>query len=86
MGCFDNRKYVIISSGDAESLVDFSQVMETSFNTLRFNVAGTQTFVKYEGDIPPSVSGCPSKSQAYCHHEILDILSGVDWTPSGEFV
>jgi len=83
---FDNRHYVIISSGDAATVVDFSEVMETSFDTLRFSVDGTQTFVKYKGDIPPSVSSCPSKSEEYHHAEILEILSGEDWTPSGEFI
>ena len=86
MSCFEDRNYVIISSGDAATVVDFSEVMETSFDTLRFSVDGTQTFVKHKGDIPPSVSGCSSKSQAYCHSEILDILNGADWTPSGEFL
>ena len=83
---FNDRHYIIISSGDAETLVDFSEVLETSFNTLRFSVDGTQTFVKYKGDIPPSVSSCPSKSEEYHHAEILEILSGEDWTPSGEFI
>lgn len=82
---YDNRHYVIISSGDAQ-LVDFDQVLETSINTVRYSLDGTLTFVKYEGDMPPSVSGCTSKSQEYSHGEILDILSGDDWTPSGEFV
>ena len=41
---FDNRHYVVISSGDA-SLVNFDEVMETSINTLRYSVDGTQTFV-----------------------------------------
>ena len=58
---FDHRHYVVISSGDA-SLVNFDEVMETSINTLRYSVDGTQTFVKYEGDQPASVASCPSKS------------------------
>ena len=52
MSCFEDRNYVIISSGDAATVVDFSEVMETSFDTLRFSVDGTQTFVKHKGDIP----------------------------------
>ena len=48
---FDHRHYVVISADDVP-LIDFSQVMETSADTLRFSVDGTLTFVKYEGDMP----------------------------------
>ena len=48
---FDNRHYVIISSSDVPN-IDFTQVMETSADTLRFSVDGTLTFVKYEVDMP----------------------------------
>ena len=44
------RNYVIID--DQVSSVDFNQVLETSADTLRYNLAGTQTFVKFEGDTP----------------------------------
>ena len=79
---FDNRHYVIISSSDVPN-IDFTQVMETSAETLRFSVDGTLTFVKYEGDMPSSVTACSSKSQEYSHSEILAILNaddGVWWT------
>jgi hypothetical protein len=42
---FETRSYVIIPSGSI-SWVDFDDVMETSAETLRFSVDGTQTFVK----------------------------------------
>lgn len=74
---FDNRHYVIISSSDVPN-IDFTQVMETSAETLRFSVDGTLTFVKYEGDMPASVTACSSKSQEYSHSEILAILNADD--------
>ena len=80
---FDHRHYVIISAEDVP-LIDFSQVMETSADTLRFSVDGTLTFVKYEGDMPSSVTACSSKSQEYSHSEILAILNNEDqawWHP-----
>ena len=80
---FDHRHYVIISADDVPN-IDFSQVMETSADTLRFSVDGTLTFVKYEGDMPSSVTACTSKSQEYSHSEILAILNaddGVWWEP-----
>ena len=80
---FDNRHYVIISASDVPN-IDFTQVMETSAETLRFSVDQTLTFVKYEGDMPSSVTACSSKSQEYSHSEILAILNaddGVWWNP-----
>ena len=74
---FDNRHYVIISSSDVSN-IDFTQVMETSAETLRFSVDDTLTFVKYEGDMPASVTACSSKSQEYSHSEILAILNSDD--------
>ena len=80
---FDNRHYVIISSSDVPN-IDFTQVMETSAETLRFSLDDTLTFVKYDGDMPSSVTACSSKSQEYSHSEILAILNaddGVWWNP-----
>lgn len=80
---FDNRHYVIISASDVSN-IDFTQVMETSAETLRFSIDGTLTFVKYEGDMPSGVTVCSSKSQEYSHTEILAILNNEDqawWEP-----
>lgn len=74
---FDNRHYVIISSSDVPN-IDFTQVMETSAETLRFSLDDTLTFVKYDGDMPSSVTACSSKSQEYSHSEILAILNADD--------
>ena len=59
--------------------------METSADTLRKNLAETQSFVKYEGDMPPSVVALTTKSQEYTHEEILTLLAGPEWTdPNAE--
>ena len=68
------RNYVIIDASEVSS-VDFNQVLETSADTLRYNLAGTQTFVKFEGDTPSFLEG---KTQ-YDHAEILSILAGAEW-------
>ena len=72
-----SRKYVIIDSDEVDS-VDFSQVDETSADTVRYNVAGTQTFVKFDTDTTPSF--LDGKTQ-YSHSEILTILATDEWTP-----
>tara|TARA_Y100000356_G_scaffold59397_1_gene48129 strand:+ start:121 stop:387 length:267 start_codon:yes stop_codon:yes gene_type:complete len=74
---FDHRHWVIISASDVSN-IDFSQVMEDSAQTVRYSVDGTLTFVKYEGDMPSSVTACSSKSQEYSHSEILAILNADD--------
>jgi len=70
---FENRKWVIIDKDDVSS-VDFSQVLETSADTLRYSVDGNKTFVKYEGSQPSFLSG----KTEYSHSEILAILNEVD--------
>ena len=70
---FENRKYVIISKDDVGS-VDFSQVFETSADTLRYSNDGSKTFVKYEGSQPSFLSG----KTEYTHSEILTILNDQD--------
>ena len=72
---YENRKYVIINASEVSS-VDFSQVMETSANTLRYSLDDSQTFVKFDGDTPSFLSG---KTQ-YNHSQIRTILAGEDWT------
>tara|TARA_B110000902_G_C13983935_1_gene466045 strand:+ start:86 stop:328 length:243 start_codon:yes stop_codon:yes gene_type:complete len=67
------RKYVIINSSDVSS-VDFSQVQETSTNTLRWNIDETKTFVKFKGDTPSFLNG----KQQYTYEEILTILNDVN--------
>ena len=69
------RKYVIIDASEVSS-VDFTQVNETSAETLRYSLDETQTFVKFEGNTP---SFLEDKTQ-HSHSEILEVLSGSDWT------
>ena len=71
-----SRKYVIINADEVSS-VDFSQVDETSADTIRYNVAGTKTFVKFDSDTTPSF--LEGKTQ-YTHSEILTILATDEWT------
>ena len=71
-----SRTYCIIDASDVSS-VDFSQVYETSADTLRYNVDGDQTFVKYTGNKLRFLYG----KTTYTHSQILDILSTSDWNP-----
>jgi hypothetical protein len=75
----ENRNYVIFDASEV-SEIDFSQVLETSAETLRFSVDGTKTFVKFEGSAPSCLESVTSKSEPYTHSEILEILATEEWT------
>lgn len=75
-----NRTFVIFEVSEIP-LIDFSQVLETSADTLRRSVDGTMTFVKWDGETVPScIDNLTTKSQYYTYEEMLDILAGPDWT------
>lgn len=74
---YDNRRYLIIPTSITGS-VDFNQVHETSAETLRLSVDGTQTFVKYESGSRPSIYS--DSYSEYTHSEILSVLAGSEWT------
>ena len=76
---YDHRHYVIFNCSELDK-IDFNQVLETSIDTVRKSVDGSDTFVKYEGDMPSSVVSLTTKSQEYSHNEILLILSTPEWT------
>ena len=72
---YENRKYVIINASEVGT-VDFSQVNETSADTLRYSLDDSKTFVKFDGDTPSFLDG---KTQ-YNHSQIRTILDGTDWS------
>ena len=81
---WDNRHWVIIPVTELDN-VDFSQVCETSIDTVRKSVDGTQTFVKWDGhDMPATVTALQNKSEVYTHSEILAILATEAWSPPME--
>ena len=75
----NDRQYVIFDMSEVGT-INFSEVMETSPDTLRLSVDGTKSFVKYEGAQPASVAALTTKTQEYTHSEILEILATSEWT------
>ena len=62
-------------------LINFTQVLETSIDTVRKSVDETKTFVKWDGEIIPlSVSSLLTKEGPYTYEEILTILSTPEWS------
>lgn len=74
------RTYVIIDASEVSN-VDFDQVLQSSADMLRYSLDGTKTFVKFEGDTPSFLIGEPQ----YTQEEILNILSGPEWTADEEY-
>ena len=75
------KQFMIFNTNEL-SLIDFTQVMETSIETVRKSVDGTKVFVKWIGEIPSSLSTLTTKEGPYSHSQILEILSTEEWTPS----
>ena len=74
------RTFVIFDVSEVGS-IDFTQVLETSSDTLRLSVDGTKTFVKWEGEtVPACVEALTTKSQYYSYEEMLAILRTSEWT------
>ena len=77
---YEQRQFMIFNVSELE-LIDFSQVLETSIDTVRKSIDGTKTFVKWDGNtIPSSVDSLITKEGPYTYTEIIDILNGPEWT------
>jgi hypothetical protein len=76
---YANRRFVIFEVTELP-LIDFSQVYETSIDTVRKSVDETKTFVKYDIPEPSSVVALTTKSIEYTYDEILQILATPEWT------
>jgi hypothetical protein len=62
------------------SQIDFTQVLETSIETVRKSVDETKTFVKWDNTIPECVESLTTKEGPYTYEEILNILSTSEWS------
>lgn len=76
---YEDRRFVIFDVTELP-LIDFTQVYETSIDTVRKSVDGTKTFVKYDLPQPSSVANLTTKSIEYTYNEILEILNTPEWT------
>ena len=80
---FENRNYLIFNMSEVDS-IDFTSVLETSADTLRLSVDETKSFVKWEGETPSFVSDLTNTEGPYSHSQILEVLAGEAWTPTGQ--
>jgi hypothetical protein len=76
---YQERNYMIFAVSELGS-IDFTQVLESSADTVRKSVDQTKTFVKWDGEIPECVANLVDKTGPYTHEEILEILNTEEWT------
>jgi len=68
--------YVIYEMVNVDT-IDFSQVYQTSVDTLRLSVNGEKTILKFTGETPDFLVGL----QQYTHSEMLEIVQKPEWNP-----
>jgi len=73
--------YAIINIEDLDK-VDFSQVGETSRDTIRKNLLGppTQFILKWDTEPTFITNGTIVPDNTYTHKECLELMTGEDWT------
>jgi hypothetical protein len=77
---YDNREFMIFNVSELGA-INFTQVLETSADTVRKSVNQTKTFVKWDGQvIPQCVQDLTTKEGPYTYNEMLTILSTPEWT------
>jgi hypothetical protein len=75
-----DTKYIIFNVSELIK-VNFSEVLETSSNTLRVSLDGSKTFVKYTSDdMPASVASLTTKEGPFDEMEMNITLGNADWT------
>lgn len=77
---YNDRQFIIFPVTEI-SKVDFTQILETSEETVRKSVDGTKTFVKWDTEEPPAfISTLTGTEGPYTYEEILEILSTEEWS------
>jgi hypothetical protein len=75
---YKTRKYLIFPVTELDK-VDFTQIKETSINTLSKSLDETKTFIKWDGEAPSFINELNNAEGPYTHDEILTILSTEQW-------
>jgi len=77
---YTNRQFMIFAVTELPQ-IDFTQVLETSADTVRLSLDAAKTFVKWDSEtVPSSVDTLTTKEGPYAYEEILAILATPEWT------
>ena len=80
---YENREFIIFNVSELNQ-IDFTQVLETSIDTVRKSVDQTKTFVKWDGVMPDFVNNLTTKEGPYTYDEIIPILLTTEWSDPSE--
>ena len=69
------RTYVIVNSVEVSNF-EFNQLVDIDESYSRKSLDGSKILARFEGDTPDFLIGEPQ----YDHAEILEVLSGTEWT------
>ncbi len=75
---YNNRQFIIFNETEL-SQINFTQVLETSSETVRKSIDGTKTFVKWDNEMPQCVIDLTTSEGPYTYEEILEILNTPEW-------
>ena len=75
-------KYVIVNVSDLPS-VNFNDVLQAGSGSLRMSADRGKALLKYEGDMPSSLTAYVSGSTEYTREEILNVMTGSEWWIAG---
>ena len=71
--------YAIINTSDLSN-IDFSQIGETSADTLRYNLAGTEFVIKWNSTPTFISDGSVVPVSELTHAEALALMATAEWT------
>lgn len=73
--------YVTLSASEVNQL-DYSQILQTSQETLRYSIDGLQTIVKWDtvDGVPSCVNSLTTKGPYMTHDEALELMATTAWT------
>jgi hypothetical protein len=75
------RTFIFFNSSE-KALLDYSQLVETSQDTLRLSLDGTKTFVSYQSEtMPESIQSLNSYIGPLTLEETKSILQTAEWLP-----
>tara|TARA_R100001594_G_scaffold30603_1_gene57271 strand:+ start:2594 stop:2827 length:234 start_codon:yes stop_codon:yes gene_type:complete len=69
------RKYIIVNTSELSSL-DYNELLTTSQNTARKNLAGDKAIVSYEGTTPSALAGKTEYTNAQVQTIVDNINNG----------
>jgi hypothetical protein len=77
----NDRRYAVINITDLE-LIDFSQIEQTSIETIRKSLDDTQFVIKWQDGYTPTFITDASVVPVgtYDHHAILELMSTPEWS------